>query len=405
MTTYVSPFTGQTINPSQVGYEALTISADTTLQWPINGNNTNVVANIIDATATVAGLKIYLPAATEVSTGQTVLFRNLGANAFTVVDNSGNTIVSISSGVAQYIYLTDNSTIDGTWESVTLGAGTSAANAASLAGYGLHAVNTTLNTVTPVVTFSASTVLTPIAQSKLYVWTGGAGTVTLPAASSAGAGWFFVLKNDGTGILNVALSGSDTIDGNVSAQLQINESLVIVSNASNWYSYAYGQSAQFFFTQLTKTVTGGTVTLTSAEAENIIQDYQGVLTSNCTVVLPPTVQLYTFRNTTTGSYTLTFTTGVIGGLTLTLPQNQTVIAICDGTNVYNAQTSTSSFINALTLGNGSAAAPSLSFQGDPVTGLYLVASDQLGFAIGGQAAGKLTSTGLLLPVGINAGAF
>ena len=191
----------------------------------------------------------------------------------------------------------------------------------------------------------------------------------------------------------------------MSAQLQINESFVVVSSGTTYYSYAYGQSAEFFFTQLTKSVTGGTVTLTAAEAANIIQEYQGVLVSNCTVVIPPTVQLYSFRNNTTGAFTLTFTTGVMGGLTISLPQNQTIIAICDGTNVYNAQTATTSFINALTLGNGSAAAPSLSFTGDAGTGLYLAASHQLGFAINGLAAGQLTPTGLLLPVGINGGAF
>ena len=87
------------------------------------------------------------------------------------------------------------------------------------------------------------------------------------------------------------------------------------------------------------------------------------------------------------------------------PQGQTILAICDGTNVYNAQTSTSSFINALTLGNGSAAAPSLSFTGSPTTGLYLAASNQLGFAINGVNAGTLASTGLRMPVGINGGAF
>lgn len=405
MTSYVSPYTGQTINPSQVGYESLTISTDTSLQWPINGNNTNVVANIIDVNATVGGLSVYLAPATEVSTGQTVLFRNLGSNAFTVVDNSGNTIVSISSGIAEYIYLTDNTTIDGVWESVTLGAGTSAANAATLAGYGLKAVNTTLNTITPVTTFSSNYSMTPADQSRLYVWIGGAGTLTLPEASTVGASWYVIIKNDGTGILNIALDPADTIDGDASAQLQISESFVVVSDGNNYYSYAYGQSAQFFFTQLTKNVTGGTVTLTAAEASNIIQDYQGTLVSNCTVILPPTVQLYTLRNTTSGSFNLTFSTGAVGAAVLTLPQNQTIIAICDGTNVYNAQTSTSSFINSLTLGDGSFASPSLSFLSDASTGLYLAASGQLGFAISGANAGTLTSSGLLLPVGINGGAF
>jgi len=56
MTYYVNPYTGSTISPSQVGYESLTISANTTLQWPVNGNTSGVVANIIEVTATTTGL-------------------------------------------------------------------------------------------------------------------------------------------------------------------------------------------------------------------------------------------------------------------------------------------------------------------------------------------------------------
>jgi len=402
---YTNPYTGSTISPSQVGYEALTISADTVLQWPINGNTDSVVANIIEVTATTTSLKLYMPPATSVSTGQSALIRNIGANSFTVVNTSGTTIVSIASGIAQYIYVTNNTTINGTWGTVTFGAGVSQANAATLAGYGLNAVSTTLNTVTPVTTFSSDYTMLPEDQSSLYVWEGGAGTVTLPSAASVGASWYAVLKNDGTGILNVVPSGANTIDGDATKQLQIAESFVVVSNGTTFYSYAYGQSATFFFTQLVKPVTGGTVTLTSSEAASIIQEYTGVLTSNCTVILPPTVQLYSFRNNTTGSFSLTFSTGAGGALTVSLPQNQTILAICDGTNVYNAQTSTSSFINALTLGNGSAAAPSLSFTGSATTGLYLAAANQLGFAIAGVNAGTLASTGLRMPVGIIGGAF
>ena len=144
--TYVNPITGQTINPSQIGYEALTILADTELDWPINGTtSTDVVAAIIQVTATVGSLKLYLPSALQVSTGQSVLIQNIGANTFTVTDISGNTIVSIASGIAQYIFLTNNTTNNGTWSSVTFGAGTSSANAAALAGYGLTAISTTLN--------------------------------------------------------------------------------------------------------------------------------------------------------------------------------------------------------------------------------------------------------------------
>ena len=405
MTSYTNPYTGQTISPSQVGYEQLSISVDTELQWPINGNTDSVVANIIEVTATTTGLNLFMPPATQVSDGQSALIRNIGSNSFTVVKSDGSTITPIASGIAEYIYVTSNATIPGTWSAVTFGAGTSSANAATLAGYGLTAISTTLNTETLVSSFSSSYTILPEDRSSLYEWTGGAGTVTMPNAVTVGAGWFIVIKNNGTGILNVALVGSNTIDGDASAQLQITESFVVVSDGLNYVSYAYGQSATFFFTQLAKSVTGGTVTLTSAEGANIIQEYQGALTSNCTVVLPPTVQLYSLQNNTTGSYTLTFTTGVSGGTTVVLPQNQTIIAICDGTNVYNAQTSTSSLINALTLGDGSAAAPSLSFVSSATTGLYLAASNQLGFAINGLNAGTLASTGLRMPVGIVGGAF
>ena len=405
MTSYVNPYTGQTISPSQVGFEKLTISADTTLQWPINGNTTSVVANIIDVIATTTSLSLIMPSAQAVSVGQSTLINNIGANAFAVKNAGGGLIVNISPGIAQYVYLTDNTTDNGTWDVVQFGAGTSAANAASLAGYGLTALTTDLNTSTAVTTFSANYTFIFGDRSSMYTWTGGAGTATMPSAVSSGSGWFIIIKNNGTGVLTIAMNGTNTIDGNASAQLQIGESFVVVSDGSNWFSYAYGRSATFFFTTLTKNVTGGTVTLTSAEGANIIQEYQGVLTSNCIVVVPSTVQLYSLQNKTTGSYSLTFKTSAGGATTVVLPQGQTIIAICDGTNVYNAQTSTSSTINALTLGNGSAANPSLSFTGDATTGLYLAASGQLGFAVGGVLAGTVTASGLLMPVGINSGVF
>lgn len=405
MTTYTNPFTAQTISPSQVGYESLTISSDTQLAWPINGNNTDVVANIIEVSATTTGLRLIMPPAPQVSVGQTTLIRNIGSHAFTVVDQGLNTIVSIPSGVAEYIYVTDNTTVNGQWQTVTFGAGTSAANAAALAGYGMTAMGTTLNSATQVTTFSSNYTLLFGDLASLYVWTGGAGTVTLPVASSVGAGWYVVIKNDGTGILNVVPQGLNTIDGQSSTQLQVMESFVVVSNGINFFSYAYGQSAEFFFTQLVKNVTGGTVTLSAPESANIIQEYTGTLTSNCVVILPPTVQIYSLKNATTGSFSLTFKTASVGAQTITLPQNQTIIAICDGTNVYNSQTSTSSFINSLTLGNGSASSPSLSFTGDSATGIYLAASQQLGFAVAGVNAGTLTASGLLLPVGVIGGAF
>jgi hypothetical protein len=404
MTTYSNPYTGQTINPSQVGYESLTISTDTTLEWPINGNVSDVVANIIEVTATTTGIELIMPPASSVSEGQSVLIRNIGSNPFTVVKSNLATIVTIASGVAQYIYVTDNTTDAGEWATVTFGTGTSSANAADLAGYGLTAISTTLNQSYEVRGLFSNYAVLITDRASFLVWEGGAGTFTMPSASAVGNNWFVMIRNGGTGILNIAPVGTDTIDGNVSAQLQLSESFVIVSDGTNWNTFGYGQSAEFFYTILSKVVTGGNVTLTSTEAANVIQEYTGVLTSNCVVYLPPTVQLYSLQNNTTGSFTLTFRTAAVGAQTVILPQNQTVIAICDGTNVYNAQTASVTGSN-ITLANGSAASPSLNFLGDTTTGLFLAGTGDLGFALSGTQGMNLNANGLFVPEGIPSGSF
>lgn len=398
MTSYVNPFTGQTVSPSQVGYEALSITADTTLQWPVNGNTSDIVANIIDVTASTNGLALIFPSAEQVSVGQAVLIRNTSTTGVNVIikNASGGTIVSAAPSVAYYIYLTSNTTTAGTWTTITFGAGTSAANASDLAGYGLVAIGSTLNQQYLVQQYYSSTTLTSTARAQMNVWLSGVGTFTLPSAAAVGANWFTIFKNDGTGILTLTPAGSDTIDGNVSQQLQLTESLVLVSSGSTWYTYAYGRSNSFAYTLLALSVTGGTYTLTSAQAANTIQIYTGALTSNEIIVVPSTVQLYTVTNDTTGAYTLTVKTAVVGGETVTIPQGDSLVLICDGTNVYNAASGSSSSLNSLTLGNGSLAVPSLKFSGDLNSGLYLPATGQVGFVIANTQRGYYNSAGLTI---------
>jgi len=400
MTVYTSPFTGQTINPSSVSYESLTIAANTLLDWPINGTTGTPTANIIDVTASTTSLNLILPPATQVSTGQTVLVRNIGSNTFTVTSYAatgvGATVVSVASGVAQYLFLTNNSTTAGVWSSVVLGAGTSSANASALAGYGLTAIGLTLNQSYGTTNYYSSATLPSTIRAQLALWSSGVGTLTMPSAATVGAGWFCMIRNGGTGILTLAVTGSDTIDGASSQQLQLTESLVIVSNGTNWNTFGYGRSNTFAYTQLSLSVTGGTLTLSSAQAANTIQLYAGTLTSNQIVVVPSTVQLYSMTNNTTGSYTFTVKTAVSGGATVTVAQGTSLIVVCDGTNVYNAASGTSSSITSLTLGNGSLAVPSLKFSGDLNSGLYLPNTSQVGFVIANAQAGYYNATGLTM---------
>jgi len=405
--TYVNPFTGQSVSPTVTSYESLTISVNTTLQWAINGNNQNqVTANIIEVTATTTGLNLIMPPATQVSSGQTLLIRNVGSNSFTVTDNTGGTIIAIASGVAQFIYVTDNTTPAGVWSTVTFGAGTSSANASALAGNGLTALNTTLNQSYNVTSYSSNQTLNASNRANFNVWTGGVGTFTLPSASSVGNNWFMMVRNNGTGIVTLTPVGSDTINGNANQQLQLTESLVIVSNGTTgWYTFGYGRSNSFAYTQFAVSVTGGTYTLSSAQASNTIQEYSGALTSNQIIIVPSTVQLYAFSNNTTGAYTFTVKTSAVGGTQLTIASGQTSLAICDGTNVYNAQTATSSVASSLTLGNGSYSAPALNFAGDNTTGVYLVGSGILGLAVGASIGATLSSSGFYTPYGIGGGIF
>jgi len=409
MTYYVNPYTGSTISPSQVGYESLTISANTTLQWPINGNNSTVVANIIEVTATTTNLRLILPAATQVSTGQSFLIKNVGnTNTFIVYKSDGTTsIISISSGISYYIYLTDNTTTNGTWATIQFGASTSVANASSLSGYGLTATGTTLNTTTTPVNYYSTQTLPNSVQSQLTTWASGAGTLTLPISTSSGVSWYTILKNNGTGILTIATQGSDLIDGvNSTMQLQIGESLYLASNGSTGYtSWGYGQSSAFFFTQEQISVTGAsaTITLTSTQASYTLQNYTGTLSQNTNVVLPPTVQFYIVTNSTSGAFTLTFKISGSGS-TVTVPTGTTVGLVTDGTNVTAISTITNSS-NNITLQTGSATNPSLNFTSNLTTGLYLPSSNTVGITSNGVQAMTIGPNGLYVANGISGGTF
>ena len=143
---YVSPFTGDVIQPTDVSYAAYTITSAFQLDWPSGSTPTeHPAARIMDITAGSAGLNLIMPPANQVSVGQDALIRNLSSNTFTVKDYAGGTICTVAGGKAQYIYLTSNSTTAGSWGIIAFGAGTSSADAAALAGYGLLAISSTLN--------------------------------------------------------------------------------------------------------------------------------------------------------------------------------------------------------------------------------------------------------------------
>jgi hypothetical protein len=393
---FISPFTGNVIQPTDVSYRSVTLSANTDLFWPINGGVTdNVAARIMDVTATTAGLSLSMPPANQASVGQDALIRNIGANTFTVKDAAGNSIASVAPSASRYIYITTNATIAGTWGNIAFGVGSSNVDAAALAGYGLKAISNTLNAAHNVTTFSSAYTAIASDRASYYVWDNGAGTLTLTAAGTLGNDWFMMLRNGGTGTLTVAPSGGNLINGAASISLQPSDSCFICCSGVAFYTVGLGRSTQFNFTQLTKAVTSGSYTLTSAEAANVVQKYTGTLSGNVTVTVPQTVQVYYVTNQTNGTgagYTITFTTGGGGG-TATIPAGQQVILLCDSVNLLNAST-ISAGATTVSLVSGSVGAPSLNFAAESSTGIYRSATAELAMAILGVNLFTLSSSGL-----------
>jgi hypothetical protein len=411
---FISPFTGNVIQPTDVSFRAITLSANTTLSWPINGNATdNYAARIMNVTATAGSLTLSMPPANQTSVGEDALIRNVGANTFTVADYDGNTIATVSAGQAKYIYITTNANTAGTWGLISFGVGASNVDAAALAGNGLKAIATTLNTAFSVTTFGSSYTAVASDRAETYVWTGGAGTLTLSSASTLGNDWFMVVRNGGTGTLTVSPTGGDLINGSGTVALQPADSCFITCSGTAFFTVGLGKSTQFNFTQLTKAVTSGTVTLTSSEASNVIQKYTGTLSGNVTVEIPPTIQVYYVTNQTDGTgsnYTITFETGVPGGATATVPAGEQVILLCDSVNVLNASTIAAG-ATSLSLVNGTAATPSLNFAAETNTGIYRPGSFEIGMSVNGSQRFGLTNLGLTITgsgtfsAGVSGGSF
>ena len=393
---YTSPFTGHVIQPTDVSYRSIALTADTTLSWPINGNATdNYAARIMEVTPATAGLSLLMPPADQTSVGQDALIRNLGAVAFVVKNYSGGTIVSIAAGEAQYIYVTANPTNAGTWGVIAYGIGSSASTSATLAGYGLVALGATLNQSQDITTFSSTISVTSTYRAGLYVWTGGAGTVNLGSSSSLGNNFFFSVRNSGTGTLTIACAVGDVINGSASLTMAPGDSCVVSCSGLAFYTVGLGRNTQFNFTILTKAVTSGTYTLTSSEASNVIQKYTGTLTGNVTIVVPPTVQVYFVENATTTSsgYTVTLTTGIAGGVSAAITAANQATLICDSVNILNANTVLAGYAN-LQIPDGTVAAPGLSFVSENTTGIYRAGSGQFAIAILGANLFTLAATGL-----------
>lgn len=341
MTSYVQTFGGTTIYPSDVSYRYVSLTIDQALDWPLeSAPTTDVVAAIMDVNAVSGGLSLIMPNATEGSTGEAVLFNNVGANTYIVKDYTGTQICAVPSGATFQIYLTNNSTTAGSWRSFQYGASASAANASALAGLGIKAIATTLNQSMPVSTFNTNYTTGSSDRAKVLVWNGGAGTLSLASAPVVGADWFVNVRNSGSGDLVIDPNSSELINGGATLILAPGDSCIVVTDGTQFWTIGFGQAAVYAFTVLSIDVSGsGDYTLSIAELNKTAYIFTGTLTGNRDIIVPTTTQQYWVSNQTSGSFTLGVKTAAQSPA-VTVASGARAILYCDGTDVVDADTAT-----------------------------------------------------------------
>ena len=232
-------FGGTTVRPSAPNYIALTISADTALYWPLETTQSvPVVAAAMDITATTTSLTLNMPPGNTGSTGVICYITNVGSNEFQVMATDGTTaIATIATTETWLLILSNNSTTNGTWRALQIASTTSSATAASLAGQGLEANGSLLQTDFPITSLSGNTSLTAAYRGESVVWTGAAGTLQLDNAATLGNGWFCLVSNRGSDVLTISTTSSELINGSVTLSMYPGNSGIIVASATAFTTF------------------------------------------------------------------------------------------------------------------------------------------------------------------------
>ena len=315
MTSFTQVFGGGTLDPAQPSYKLYSATAPVSITtvWPTEASTSqNVVAAINDISfGTTTGLTFTLPPANQVSVGYNMLFNNVGTSAFTVLANGGGTVLTATSGAAWSAYVTDNTTASGAYRVYQAGAGTSAAVAGDLAGYGIKAITTTLNQEYLPVTISATALITASYRAATIIYDGGSGTFTFDPLATLTTGWFVNIINQGTGALILSPPGTPTteIDGQPTKTMNPGDSCIVTTNGSDMFTVGFGQDAVYAFSFITINLGvgfSGNYTLSGSELNKTAIQFTGTLVGAVNIIVPFTAQQYWIDNSTTGGPNSTF---------------------------------------------------------------------------------------------------
>lgn len=252
MTTYTNIFGGTIVQIANPSYSSLSLSANTTLSWPTQFQDSNlVVPRILDVVPTANGFTLTLPDATQTSTGQDILITNPSAFSFSLLKNDGTPLMSpFSAGLSNYFYLIDNTTVGGTWRQVPFALGTAV--------------------VTSVAAVSSSSALTitgsPITNAGTFTFNIVGDLASINSLGSTGIGVRTASQTWGTvtivGSTNISITNGNGIGGN--PQISLNASLTGLTSA------IIGNIGIGTVTANTISTTTGNLILSSSGTNNII---------------------------------------------------------------------------------------------------------------------------------------
>jgi hypothetical protein len=414
MPNYTQTFGGQNINPSDLSYLSLTLSANVTLGWPLNAApGALVMADKIDATPDASDRSIILPDARGGSPGADTLIRNLGAHSITVRDATSNAVATIAPGQGWLIWLRSNATQAGIWGAIQYGAGVSLADAPSLAGAGLEAVLGLLVQSCPTAVKNANYTLATNDRAQLIVSNGGALTFSISASATLGSTWFCFVRNDGSGTLTLDPSGSELIDGSTTLVLNQTESAMLVCDGTQIRTVGRGGASTAYSISAVNISAGGaagTQTLSASEIAAQIQQFNGTLTGSRNYDYGTAPGFWFINNNLTlGGNTATWrvNSSDAGVTSASIASGTRAILVSNGTNMFLAMSTSSGTVTSVATGTGLTGGPitssgTLSLANTPVTvGSYGSASAVASFTV--DAQGRLTAASSV-PIALDAAA-
>jgi hypothetical protein len=336
VSSFYNPFSLFPTSPSQYGYAPIALTGNFTFAWPENNANSQyIIAQIMYVTTTNIANQFIFPPANLVGNGRTFQIFNAGSLEFTIYNNSGTSLATISTGQLYQCIVSDNKDAAGVWKILLLGTGSSGANANALSGYGLSSLtNSMINTNLPETIITSAYTIQATDRGSILSYTGGTNTIILPPPIN---GFIVGIINNSTvgGLLTLQAPIGYTINNNSSLMLAPGNSTFITGGA-NYNAIGIGRLNYGNNSILELDVSASiNITLTATQSSNDIIIFFGILTANINVYLTPLqVNNYNMYNNTTGGFNITVS--VFNGNNIYILKNQERYAyFTDTIELYN----------------------------------------------------------------------